>query len=112
MKIAFGLSLLATALLEILLKPSRSGSFRRLVRNSNAFRQLRFHYLVLQDGPSFDKKSKKVSICYGCPDATIRNGKLSPVCLADRFNPYLLKSAFENIHEGLAQLVFDHLGER
>jgi len=111
MRSAFGVSLLATALLEIFLKPSRTGSFSRLIRKSSSFRQLRFHYLAIQDGPSFNKEIKKVSICYGCPDATIRNGKLSPVCLADRINPFLRKSPYEEVHEDLAQLVFDHLGE-
>lgn len=40
------------------------------------------HFLV-QQGPGL-KTNGEVIFCKDCPDATIRNGKLYPVCLADR----------------------------
>jgi hypothetical protein len=107
---AFGISLVLTGLLELLVKPGRTRDFFRMLIRSVGTKHLRFHYIAIQDAPSYDQEAQKVSICYGCPDATIRNGKLTPVCLADRINP--LPGARENdVDEELAGLVFSHLGE-
>jgi organic radical activating enzyme len=47
----------------------------------------RLQYIVIQDPPRFDGQTGRMLICQSCPDATIRNGRLTPVCLADRMNP-------------------------
>jgi hypothetical protein len=111
MRVAFGLSLVLTAFVELLFKPSRLRSLMNLLKNSNRFDCFRFHYLAIQDGPSYNHEFQNVSICYGCPDATIRNEKLTPVCLADRINPYPESYAVNADHKQLASLVFNHLGE-
>ena len=110
MRFAFGLSLILTGLLELLIKPGRIGDFFSMLIRSGSTKHLRFHYIAIQDAPTYNQEFQKVSMCYGCPDATIRNGKLTPVCLADRINP--LPGASENqVDEELAGLVFTHLGE-
>lgn len=41
-------------------------------------------YLLFQQGPNLTADGNVV-MCRNCPDATILNGRLVPVCLADRF---------------------------
>ena len=51
-------------------------------------------------------------MCYHCPDATIRNGKLTPLCLADYINP--MEGTTETnskVPEGLHDLVYNHMNE-
>ena len=50
-------------------------------------RGTRFQYIAVQDPPQFDERTGRMLICQNCPDATIRNGRVTPVCLADRMNP-------------------------
>jgi hypothetical protein len=76
-----------TALLEILRAPRRLGELVRLVRRSGLLSALRFQYIVVQVAPTFNHEQGRVEICYHCPDATIRNGALVPVCLADWLPP-------------------------
>lgn len=111
MRFAFGLSVVLTGLLEMGLNPARFGNYLRLIRKSSGFRNLRFHYIAIQDGPTYNKDLQNVSICFGCPDATIRNGKLTPVCLADRINPFPENSMKTAVSEELAELVFNHLNK-
>ncbi len=79
------LSVVVTALAEVLAHPGRAPEFLRLFWKSAMLRQLRFHYIVLQSAPT--PGDGPFEICYHCPDATIRDGKLVPVCLADRVSP-------------------------
>jgi hypothetical protein len=78
---------LLTVLLELLINPRRLGVLSGLIRRSSLLRSVRFHYIVVQDGPRFNTDKNRLEICYHCPDATIRNGMLTPVCLADHINP-------------------------
>jgi hypothetical protein len=78
---------LAISLLECLLRPLTFWKILRLVSHSRTFRDLRFHSIVLQSVPGFNPEQDCVEICYHCPDATIRNGRLAPVCLADSMSP-------------------------
>ena len=80
-------SLAATASAELALHPTRAAAFARLLRGSHGASALRFHYIVVQQAPLFDHEHGKVQICWQCPDATIRHGKLTPVCVAGRINP-------------------------
>lgn len=50
-----------------------------------------------------------VQICWQCPDATIRNGKLTPVCLAGRINP--LGGRPPTASPAVIESGFRHLGE-
>jgi hypothetical protein len=83
----FALALAATMLLEMALDPGRAAVIADLIRGSHFGRDLRFHYIAVQDPPLYDPEKGAVRICYHCPDATIRRGRLIPVCLADRMAP-------------------------
>lgn len=48
---------------------------------------MRFQFIVIQDPPHRDHNTNEVVVCYHCPDATVRNGFLMPVCIADRIAP-------------------------
>ena len=97
---------LLTALAETLISPRRLGEFLALMRHPGS---LRFQYIVLQSPPSFGRGSE-VEICYHCPDATIRNGRLTPVCLADWISPPG-RHAEAGGDEELARAVYAHLEE-
>ncbi|GAB4182665.1 MAG: hypothetical protein Kow00108_19590 [Calditrichia bacterium] len=98
---------------QLILGPNRLSTLRSLytlLRKSRWLRSLRFHYLVIQQGPVYDPESDDVEICYHCPDATIRNGVLTPVCLADKINPLDGQSISEDWIP-VQKHVFGHLGE-
>jgi hypothetical protein len=42
---------------------------------------------VIQSGPEWNTQRQQVRLCYHCPDATVRNGHLMPVCVADLVSP-------------------------
>lgn len=84
---AFRAALVATLLLEVARSPRRFGDACRLIAGSALGRELRFHYVVIQDAPEWDPERGALRLCYHCPDATVRNGRLLPVCLADRLSP-------------------------
>ncbi|HET7291279.1 MAG TPA: radical SAM protein [Vicinamibacteria bacterium] len=84
---AFRTALLSTLLLELSRSPRRLAEALRLLAGSGLGRALRFHYLVIQDAPEWDPEEGTLRLCYHCPDATVRNGRLLPVCLADRVSP-------------------------
>lgn len=109
MRSMFGLSLLLAGSMEVLMSPRRIRSFFRLFRGSDGFKNLRFHYLAIQDSPSYDSETEQVSICYACPDATVRNGKLTPVCLADRINPLTNGPVNTRDYQVIRDHVFTHL---
>lgn len=44
---------------------------------------LRAKHLLFQSGPR-RRPDGRISHCFACPDATIRNGRLVPVCLSDQ----------------------------
>jgi hypothetical protein len=48
----------------------------------------RFFYIVFQVPPEFDANTDTIELCCCCPDATIRNGKLLSLCLADFISPF------------------------
>jgi len=107
----FKVTCLLSGIAEVLLSPSRLPSFLRLIRDSSAMDALRFHYIVIQSGPEWNAKHGKVQICHHCPDATIRNGKITPVCIADLINPILPAKPSRSSDEGLRQTVYAHLEE-
>ena len=104
-------ALFLTAMLETLIKPERINDFFRLVKDSGRLRYIKMLYLNLQDGPEYDNESGDIAMCYHCPDATVRNGKLTPVCLADRINPLPGSHPPDRIPGNLYSLVYQHLGQ-
>jgi hypothetical protein len=91
--------------------PGRFGEFFRLLHASGFRKHLRFHYIVLQSAPQFNAEKQCVEICYHCPDATIRNGKLAPVCLADWIAPPGKREGEEPGDAVLARTIYGHLEE-
>jgi hypothetical protein len=105
------LNIIVSILLEFLFNPLRLNRLRYLVKSSDRLKAIRYHYIVIQDGPYFDKKKNALRLCYHCPDATIRNGKITPVCVADLINPIdRSKIINEKAHKVLED-VYMHLGE-
>jgi hypothetical protein len=102
-------SLAATASTELAMHPGRAPALARLLRGSRGTSALRFHYIVVQQAPLFDREHGRVQICWQCPDATIRNGKLTPVCIAGRVNP--LGGRPVTAPPEVLREVFSHLGE-
>jgi hypothetical protein len=107
----FKIWLLITTALELMLKPARFPEFLRVMKNSALLQDLRFHYIVLQSAPQFNAEKQCVEICYHCPDATIRNGKLAPVCLADWISPPGQHSVEDGGDAAFASTVYEHLEE-
>ncbi len=58
-----------------------------IYKKSHILNYLRLHFIVIQHPPWFDQEQNQLEFCRSCPDATIRNGKLMPVCLADMISP-------------------------
>ena len=100
----------ALVLLEVLLDPRRLVEALRALRRSSTLRALRLLYVVVQSGPERDAHGR-LHLCHGCPDATVRNGKMVPVCLADHIEP--LPTSLQSVVDGeLRCAVLEHLGER
>jgi len=81
------INIILSLLAEFFFNPLKLRSILYLVRSSRFLSALRYQYIVLQDGPYFDRHKNALRLCYHCPDATIRNGKITPVCVADLINP-------------------------
>jgi uncharacterized Fe-S cluster-containing radical SAM superfamily protein len=102
---------LCTSLVEILLDPVNIFRYVHLVRNSALLRSIRFQYIVVQSAPQFNAEKQCVELCYHCPDATIRNGKLAPVCLADWISPPGEHHADSGREPLMSETVYAHLEE-
>ncbi|HUI11822.1 MAG TPA: radical SAM protein [Bacteroidota bacterium] len=103
-----GALFLATAIVECLLRPSRIPGFAGLL--SGSLRAIRFHSLIVQSVPDFNAERGCVEICYHCPDATVRDGRLAPVCLADHMSPPGMDAGLSG-DEALSRAIHAHLEE-
>lgn len=105
-------NIIVSLAMEFLFNPSGFRSLLRLTRSSRSLSALRYQYIVIQDGPYFDHSRNALRICYHCPDATIRNGKITPVCVADLINPpdqglpegSEVRKVYESVYGHLEQL--------
>ena len=107
----FYLVFIVSSLFEIIINPLRIPSLIRLVTRSRLLTALRIHTLVIQNPPQYHPGKKQFHICYHCPDATIRNGKLTPLCLADIINP-LPGTEKKEVPEEVYRKVYEHMGEQ
>ena len=103
-----GPSLLASGVAELLMQPSRARELGELLREAGGIDKLRFHYAVIQQAPRMNVEHGKVQICWQCPDAVVRNGRLTPVCIAGRVNPLFGEPTAPR---EVVETVFEHLGE-
>ncbi len=108
----FPINFLLTCLIEIVLHPAKIGSALRILRDSNWMRELRFHYILIQNGPEREEGGNGIHFCRHCPDATIRNERLIPVCVADLIAPL---GDDEEVRlpasQALRRMVYRHLEE-
>ncbi len=75
------------ALFEALTSPRRLVPLIRLFRQTGPVKNLRLHFIAIQVPPELGPDGQISVICRGCPDATVRNGRLVPVCVADLLSP-------------------------
>jgi len=98
-------SLAPIVLAEIMFSPRRAAGLLGLVRGNgsrprseasgagparrlfSSLADLRAQFITIQAPPRIDRASGRASICRHCPDATVRNGRLVPVCIADLVSP-------------------------
>lgn len=104
-----GVQLAATGAAEILMHPSRTGQLARLLRDSHATQNLRFHYIVIQQAPRMNQEHGRIQFCWKCPDATMRDGRLVPVCMAGRLAP--LAGGEPTAPDAVIADVFAHLDD-
>jgi len=102
-------AILITFLIQTMIRPKRIMTFLRLLKNSSMTRSIRLQSITIQN-PEIQLQENRLQMCYHCPDATIRNGMLTPVCLADLVNP-LTNDSPHSIREDLHELVYRHLEE-
>jgi organic radical activating enzyme len=60
----------------------------KLQGNPESVNGLRLHLIIIQEPPSYNEKAGKTELCRTCMDATVRQGRLVPVCLADIIEPF------------------------
>ena len=82
----------ATAALLFLLARLRLGRHSRRIpagffRGAEFGRSLGLLHIVIQTPPEFRDGDGAYVLCHSCPDAVMRNGKLTPLCIADRISP-------------------------
>jgi len=58
----------------------------RFYKISKKNKNLKISSILFQQGPKY-LGNGKYETCFNCPDATIRNNKLIPVCLVDKIEP-------------------------
>lgn len=104
-----GLQLAASGAAEVALHPRRAGEFAQLLKQAHGTDNLRFHYVVIQQAPRMNEAHGKVQFCWQCPDATVRNGRLTPVCMAGQLDP--LGDHEPSAPREVIEEVYRHLGE-
>jgi hypothetical protein len=111
--VLYPIALLLTGVLEALGEPERLCGLWKVLRNSSMGDAIRFHYILIQNPPEFDPEEHQYQICYHCPDATIRNGMLTSVCVADQINPLSGNSDSKagGIRKDLYNVVYENLEE-
>ena len=98
-------------LADTVVHPRKWPALRRFLHSASPWRAGRFHYIAIQTPPEYDEQLKKLRFCYGCPDATIRNGMLTPVCIADLINPLNGNPGSVEINKDWYLEVYSAMGE-
>jgi hypothetical protein len=106
-----GLAFFLAGFLEGVFSPRRILEFARLGRGSSGGRAIRFQYIVIQTPPEVQPQTGQLVFCYRCPDATVRNGRLAPVCVADHLSPLAGAPEFSSSGRTWAPDIYRHLGE-
>jgi len=101
---------LLTFLAEIILHPRRITEVVRFIRGRPRGKGIRFHSIAIQTPPELNREQNRLQLCYHCPDATIRDGVLTPVCIADQLHPTAGQHDF-CLDEQYRKEVFEHLAD-
>ena len=105
-----GILAFLTLLAEVILHPLRIKEAVRFIKGWGRGKGIRFHYIAIQTPPELNQEQNRFQLCYHCPDATIRNGVLTPVCIADQLHPIVGQNDFCFDQQYLKE-VFDHLAD-
>jgi hypothetical protein len=100
-----------TCLADAVFHPRKWVSFQRFMRGASPLTAGRFQFIAIQTPPEFDERTRRLRFCYNCPDATIRNGMLTPVCVADHINPQNSIRGRKPIREDWYRPVYKELKE-
>lgn len=106
-----GLGFSLAGLFETIHSPGRIREAARIWQGSRGGRAIRFHYIVIQKPPDVHPQTGQLVFCYRCPDATVRNGRLAPVCVADHISPLAGMGTLSSCGEAWAPDIYRHLGE-
>jgi len=87
------------------------GLFFRLFRKLGGRNAFALNFRPWQIPPEYHADKETFHICYHCPDATIRNGMLTPLCLADMINPMPGLEEHREISQDVYQSVYRHMEE-
>ncbi|MFA5417107.1 MAG: radical SAM protein [Bacteroidales bacterium] len=102
--------------LELLTNIKSFSQVRSILKSSASLKNIRLLFITLQNPPEFNAEKNSLQFCYHCPDATIRNGQLTPVCVADFINPIEketeLGKKFSKDKSEVSNLVYEHLNEK
>jgi hypothetical protein len=101
----------AICFLDAAFHPREWPAFRRFITGASLARAGRFQYIAIQTPPEFDEGINRLRFCYNCPDATIRNGKLTPVCIADQINPLRPAPGRPGFRQDWVRPVYEAMGE-
>jgi hypothetical protein len=107
---AAGIGSLAAWCAEWLLSPRHARAMARRLPLRQLWRGARFFFVAIGAPPERPAAGKEISICYHCPDATLRNGFLVPVCLADQISPLAAGTGFPAGVDPSFAKVLAHLG--
>jgi hypothetical protein len=107
----YEMALAIICLADAVLHPRKWAAFRRFMLGASPLRAGRFHFIAIQTPPEFDERINRLRFCYNCPDATIRNGMLTPVCIADHINPLSHIPGRRAIKEDWYRPVYEEMGE-
>jgi hypothetical protein len=105
-----GLVFFLAGLFETIASPCRIREAARVWKGSRGGRAIRFHYIVVQRPPEVHPETGQLIFCYRCPDATVRNGRLAPVCVADHISPLAGVGLLSSCGEAWAPAIYRHLG--
>ncbi|MBN2536167.1 MAG: radical SAM protein [Spirochaetales bacterium] len=105
------LSFLIVYAFTLITHPGKFTGFIRLLKSFSIIKSPRFQFIVIQNPPHIDYEKKQIQFCYHCPDATIRNNILTPVCLADLFDSPTNNSLERPVPSTVYHSVLRHLNE-
>jgi Radical SAM superfamily len=98
-------------LFETIHSPGRIREAARVWKDSHAGRAIGFQCIVIQRPPDVHPQTGQLVFCHRCPDATVRNGRLAPVCVADHISPLAGAGTISLSGEAWAPDIYRHLGE-